>query len=64
MARVAILRLLSVMSVSRSMLQEVTEVGCTMAIRDSVLAAAYLMVGLGEPRNSCNTAQHNVVHTS
>ena len=55
-ASVAILRLLSVINVSKSMLHDVTDVGCSMAIRDNVFAAAYLIVGLGEPRNSCKTA--------
>ena len=56
MASVAILRLLSVINVSKSMLHEVTDVGWSMAMRDNVFAAAYLIVGLGEPRNSCRTA--------
>ena len=55
MASVAILRLLSVINVSKSMLHDVTEVGWSIAIRDSVFAAAYLIVGFGEPRNSCRT---------
>ena len=55
MARVAMLRLLSVINVSRSMLHDVTDVGWSIAIRDNVFAAAYLIVGLGEPRNNCRT---------
>ena len=42
------------------MLHEVTDVGWSMAIRDNVLAAAYLIVGLGEPRNSCKTAHTKI----
>ena len=57
----AILRLLSVINVSKSMLHEVTDVGWSMAIRDNVLAAAYLIVGLGEPRNSCKTVHKNKI---
>ena len=54
-ARVAILRLTSVIRFSRSKLQVVTDIGCTMATLLSVRTAANLRVGRGELRNSWRT---------
>ena len=54
-ARVAILRLTSVIRFSKSRLQVVTEVGCIIATLFKVRTAAKRRVGRGELKNNCNT---------
>lgn len=52
MAKVAMLRLTSVMRFSKSRLQVVTEVGCIIATLFKVRTAANLKVGRGELKNN------------
>lgn len=58
-ARVAMLRLTSVIKFSRSKLQVVTDMGCVIATLFKVRTAANLSVGRGELRKSCNTVESN-----
>ena len=58
-ARVAMLRLTSVIKFSRSKLQVVTDMGCVMATLFNVRTAANLRVGRGELRKSCSTVGEN-----